>query len=191
MFYIATESSRTTSSRLGKTGQIKFAVLVIGAILAIIGLSKSALAQPPNRQTRLEALRQQNALQQQQAAVQSAAQQTTLLVQSVNQSVGQQSGAMPTISFQSQVSALQIALQQTNTLLQSSSRSNSGLVQMALQQRNTLQSALQQTMSIMGTSSSGTQLNAAQLQMLAQEQNSLTQLLTITPGLLQGRGRGR
>ena len=144
--------------------------------------------QLPRRQTRLEVLRQQNALQQQQFAVQSAVQQTNLLVQNAYQRIGQQYGSPSTAAFQSQMYALQIALQQTSGVLQATARSNPALVQSLLRQQNTLQTALQQTISVLATvSSPGGQLQSPQLQMLSQEQHSLMGLLIPPPAPLPRR----
>jgi hypothetical protein len=182
MFHKLKYSPRSPSPRCPQ------AVFFVSAAFALLFTAEPTLAQTPHRQTRLEVLRQQNALIQQQTAVQTAVQQTTVLVQSANQSVRLQTGAPPTVSFQAQANALQIASQQTTFLLQTT-RPTSPLAQWALQQQNILQTALQQTIAVQATTSSGTQLTPSQLQLLAQEQNSLTQLLTTQQRPVQRTGK--
>ena len=138
----------------------------------------------------LIALQQQNALQQQQNAVQTALQQTTSLLQSAYQQTGlpQQVGTPNPLNFQQQQNAWQIALQQTTALLQASFRQNSALSQTALRQLNTLQTALQQTMTLQSALPlQNGQLTAFQLQTLSQEQTSLMGLLTSQPPSLSRR----
>jgi hypothetical protein len=161
------------------------------AVLTSLFSAESAFGQTPHSQSRLNALRQQNAFQQQQSAVQAAVQQTTLLVQNANQSIAQ-NGAPPAIYFQSLENNLQIALQQTAALQQAATRTNTALTQFALRQQNTLQTALQQTIAV-GTSLSGSgiQLDSSQLQLLSQVQNSLTELFATQPHSLRQRSPGR
>ncbi len=180
----------STQRRKGST-LISFLVIQIGSAISPLISTEKALAQSSYRQTRLQILQQQNAFQQQQSAVQTALQQTTILVQSLNQNVVQQPAAPPPISFQSQVNTLQLALQQTTALQQTATRSNTALAQLASRQQNVLQTVLQQTLAVQGTSSQGTQLSASQVQLLTQEQNSLTELLTTLPRPLQQRKSGR
>src|SRR5438270_7577268 len=94
-----------------------FAVLFVTA-LAINLSAREAHAQSPGRQSRLMALQQRNALLQQQAAVQSAVQQTNAMLLSATDLTSwfMLVGAPSQISFQLQQDALQIALQQTTYL---------------------------------------------------------------------------
>jgi hypothetical protein len=159
-------------------------VVVIAMALLTASESPKALAQSSRRNRRLPLLQQQNALLQQQNAVLTAVQQTNALVQSVSQqnNVSPQGPVANLLAFQQQQSALAIALQQTNALLQVSYRQNSALSETALRQLNTLQTAQQQTMNLQGALlAQNGQLTPYQLQMLAQEQNLLTQLLTSQP----------
>jgi hypothetical protein len=135
-------------------------------------------------------LQQQNALLQQQNAVQAAVQQTTALVQAASQlNEGVQSGVVPNlIGLQQQQSALEIALQKTSVLLQAGYRNNPALSALALRQQNTLQTAIQQTIALEGAlPTPNSRPNAYQLQTLAQEQNSLMGLLTTQAPPLSGR----
>ena len=147
----------------------------------------TAPAQSTRRQQRLADLQQQNALQAQQNAVQTAVQQTTALLQAANggsprvgmlNGVLQQGGTPNPINLQQQQNALQIAVQQTTALMQVSFGQNSALSQTALSQLNVLQTALQQTQTLQGAlSMQHGQLTAVQLQMLSQEQANLMGLL--------------
>jgi len=169
--------------------------LTLSAALGPSPLIGRASAQPPRQQSRLTTLKQLNALQQQQLAVQAAVQQTISLVQKAYRNAGQnyrnggETNTRILFDFQAQIMALEIALQQTSSLLQSS-RSNSSLAQTALGQLTTLQLALQQSLSVQGAL--GAQSNALavqQLQTLFQEQSSLSGLLTSPPPLPHRRGR--
>ncbi len=162
--------------------------LLLGAVLAAL-LSVGPVRAQSRSQARLAALQQQNALQQQQTAVQTALQQTTSLLQTANQQTDatqpgaggatQQAGTPIQINLQQQVVSLQIALQQTTALLQVSFRQNSALSQSALRQINTLQNALQQTIAMQSTlSGANGQLTFFQQQTLSQEQTSLLGLLS-------------
>jgi len=162
--------------------------------LVLLFWQEPVRAQRPRRQTRLTALQLQNAVQQQQNAVQGAVQLTTALVQSAYHRQGltpQQGGALQLVgtpvqyTFQQQVYALQTAIQQTSALLQVNFRQNSALSATALRQLNTLQTALQQTIAIQGLlATQNGQFTAVQLQMLSQEQASLLGLLTSPPAPL-------
>jgi hypothetical protein len=153
---------------------IQFRIVAALFVSALFGTGV-AFAQPPRSQQRLNALQQQNALVQQQNAVQTAIQQTTVLLQSASY----QTNGVPQLNFAPQENSLQMAIQQTNDLLQSSYRRNTGLSQLALQQLNSLQTVLQQSIYLQGTATGP--LSAFQIQMLLQEQNSLTGLLTAPP----------
>ena len=120
-----------------------FAVL-LAAATALLSAGERAQAQYPIRQRWLVALQQQNALQQQQNAVQAAVQQTTVLLQNAYQRVElpQPLAVTSLIDFQQQQSALQIALLQTSVLLQASYGRNPTLSETALREQNTLQTAL-------------------------------------------------
>ncbi len=128
-----------------------FAVL-LAAATALLSAGERAQAQYPIRQRWLVALQQQNALQQQQNAVQAAVQQTTVLLQNAYQRVElpQPLAVTSLIDFQQQQSALQIALLQTSVLLQASYGRNPTLSETALREQNTLQTALQQTVGLQG-----------------------------------------
>jgi hypothetical protein len=152
-------------------------------------------AQQPRNQPRLTTLKQLNALQQQQLAVQAAAQQTTSLVQKAYRNVGENyrnaslANTRIFYDFQAQIISVEIALQQTSALMQSS-RSNRSLAQTAVGQLTTLQLALQQSLSVQGAmSAQSNALSAQQLQTLFQEQSSLSGLLTSPPLLPNRRGR--
>jgi hypothetical protein len=165
-------------------------VVLFAAVPAPVLSAGAAHAQPPAGQSRLSALRQQNALQQQQSAVQTAVQQTNVLLQSAAQMNGvlQQVSTPNPVNLQQQESALQVALQRTTALLQASFRQNSALSQTALRQLNTLQAVQQQTAGLQrALSVPGGQLTPSQLQALVQEQSSLMGLLTSQPPLLPSR----
>ena len=152
-------------------------VLLLAAALAPLFAARPAAAQSRIRQQRLAVLQQQNALQQQQNAVQTAVQQTTVLFQSAFQQVGIPRPAATTnlMALQQQQSALQNALQQTNALLQATYNRGNSLAEFALRQQNTLQVALQQTTTLQGALlAQNGQLPPHQLQLLSQEQTSLT-----------------
>lgn len=192
MFFLMTYRFRSSSPRQMRARWWTVAIIFLSTALEPLISAESALAQSLNRQTRLAALRQQNAFQQQQSAVQAAVQQTTILLQNANQSFSQQNTAPPATTFQAQLNALQIALQHTTALQQSAFRSNSALAQMAVQQQSTLQTVLQQTINIQQSLSyPGSQLNAFQLQLLSQAQNSLTELITTPPRTVQRTYAGR
>jgi hypothetical protein len=172
----------------------------VAALAALLSAGPSQAQ--PRRQPRLAALQRQNALHQQQNAVQTAVQQTTALLQSASQRGGVSgqdpggvSGQVVTpnrINLQQQETALQIALQQTTALLQGSFRQNSALSQTALRQLNTLQTALQQTTAVRNAlATQNGQLTLFQLQTLYQEQASLMGLLTSQPPPLPSRTSGR
>jgi hypothetical protein len=169
---------------------IQFRFVAALLVSALFGTGVS-FAQPSRSQQRLNALQQQNALVQQQNAVQSALQQTAVLLQSA----AYQTNGVPQLNFAPQENSLQMAIQQTNDLLQSSYRRNSSLSQLALQQLNTLQTVLQQSIYLQGTvagsvSPTGAQLSPFQVQLMLQEQNSLTGLLTnVAPPSPRGRYR--
>jgi hypothetical protein len=159
-------------------------VLVVLALLLNQG---PALAQSAPRQSRLAGLRQQNALLQQQSALQNAVAQTNSLLQYAAPTSGQQGGTngAALITFQLQQSALQNALQRTNALLQASFRQNSPLSETALRQLNALQSALQQTTALQyALPAQGGQLTPLQFQTLSQQQAGLLGLLTSQPAPL-------
>jgi hypothetical protein len=153
--------------------------------LCVVGLvvrPAAAPAQPlvSRSSQRLVALQQQNAFQQQQSAVQNAVQQTAILVQTAFQ---QNSVSTPVLvtpaNFQQQQAALRTALQQTTALLQASQARNPGLSRSALGQLNTLQGVLQQSISLQtALQIQNNVFTPAQLLMLAQEQPSLSSLLT-------------
>ena len=168
----------------------RLAVLIVAALLPL-GAAGPMQAQSARRPSRLPYLQQQNALLQQQVAVQSAVQQTIALLESAKAAgpqVGLTTGVPPKVSaltpinLQQQQIALQIAVQQTTALLQVSFRQNSALSQLALQQLNTLQTALQQTMTLQGALPTDTgQLTPFQMRVLYQEQGSLQGLLSSLP----------
>jgi hypothetical protein len=165
--------------------------------LALLLSAAPAPAQSTRRHQRLADLQQQNALQAQQNAVQTAVQQTTAVLQAVNggpPQVGmlggvlQQGGTPNPINLQQQQNALQIAVQQTMALMQVSFGRDSALSQAALRQLNALQTALQQTQSLQSAlSTQNGQLTAFQLNLLSQEQTNLMGLLTSQPPPLAGR----
>jgi hypothetical protein len=176
------------------TRRYQVVAVLLGAALAPLFTAGGAPAQSRKPQQRLSSLQQQNALQQQQSAVQAALQQTNSLLQTAFQSnrVLQLGGTPLPLNYQQQAIALQIALQQTNALLQASFRQNSALSQTALRQQNTLQTALQQTLALQGLMpvQNGQLvpfLPAFQVQTLTQEQNSLMGLLTSQPPPLTRR----
>ncbi len=192
MCHVITYCLRNPSPYRVRTKWLMEAIVLFSAALSPLLSAEFALGQTPHRQTRLNALRQQNAFQQQQSAVQAAVQQTTLLVQNANQNAVAQNGAPPAIFFQSLENTLQIALQQTTALQQTATRSNTALTQLALRQQNTLQTAMQQTLAVESAlSPPGAQLNSSQLQLLSQVQNSLTELFATQPRSLQRRNAGR
>jgi hypothetical protein len=173
-----------------------FPLLFLAALAPVLS-AVPAHAQGPRRQSRLSALQQQNAWQQQQNAVQAALQQTNVLLQSANSGpapVNAQNGVPPQagtpnpVYLQQQEIALQTALQQTTALLQVSFRQNSALSETALRQLNTLQTVLQQTTALQSAlSTQNGQLTSLQLQTLSQEQSSLMGLLTAQPPPPPGR----
>ena len=125
------------------TMKCRAAVLFVAELASLLW-AEPTRAQAPGRQSLLSSLQQQNALQQQQNAVQTAVLQTTALVQTANR----QNAAPNPLNFQQQQNALQMAQQQTTALLQTSYRQNSALSQTALGQLNTLQNALQQSITV-------------------------------------------
>src|SRR5262249_31474575 len=90
--------------------QFRFVTAILVSALFAKGV---AFAQPPRSQQRLNALQQQNALVQQQNAVQSAIQQTSVLLQSASYQIN----GVPQLNFSPQETSLQMAIQQTNDLL--------------------------------------------------------------------------
>jgi hypothetical protein len=157
-------------------------VLLLAAALVPLFAARPALAQSRLGRQRLSVLQQQNALQQQQNAIQIAVQQTTVLFQSAYQQIGipQPVATTNLPAVQQQQSALQNALQQTSALLQASYYNrNNILAEFALRQQNTIQLALQQSTSVQGALlANNGKLTLDQLQLLSQEQTSLTELLT-------------
>src|SRR5438309_10393193 len=109
--------------------EIKCAVVSIVGAMVLAVLPSRAPAQATAYSQRLSALQQQNAFRQQQSAVQNAAQQTAILVQTVNQQNGLPvQSVMPTpTSFLQQQMALQTAMQQTRALLQTSQQRNAAI----------------------------------------------------------------
>jgi hypothetical protein len=149
--------------------------VLFAATLGISLAPQPALAQTPLRQSYLSGLQQQNALNQQQNAVQTAVQQTFDLAQRARQRVA----APNAIYFQRQEYALQVALQQTLALKQLFPAQSSARSQVVFQQ-NALQNALQQTLYVQNSlPQQGNPLTALQRQMLLQEQNSLMGLVGV------------
>lgn len=153
-----------------------------------------AHVQPATFQQRLSALRQQNAYQQQQMAVQLAVQQTNVLVQQAlrHGEVPQPSGFYRPLNFQQQASALQMALQQTMALQQATLQSNSRPTQGALLQINAVQTSLQLTSTLQTAAQiQNGQLTPAQVQTLFREQTSLMGLLVSPPPQIPRTAQGR
>jgi hypothetical protein len=158
-----------------------------GAVLSVVVLAPllftdCAQAQPTTRTSQLSALQQQNAVLQQRNAVQTAALQTTTLLQSAYQ----QNTGTSAINFQLQQSALQDALQLTSALRKSGTGGSTAsgqmsILQNALQLSSALQTALQQQSGV---------LSVTQLQQLSQVQTSLQGLLLSRPQPLPNRKPG-
>jgi hypothetical protein len=155
-----------------------------------------ALAAPPSMaqvqatrfSQRLVALQQQNALQQQQSAVQNAVQQTAILVQAAPQQNGM---TLQSINFQQQQVALRIAIQQTLALLQTGQQGNAALSRTALGQLNTLQLVLQQSIILQSAlPMQSNHLTPEQMLVLSQEQRTLSNLLTTQPVPLPNKTPG-
>ncbi len=146
---------------------------IVVVLLAALLPPGCARAQSTGRSQSLAALQRQNAVQQQRNAVQTAALQTTTLIQNAYQ----QNVVANAIEFQLQQNALQDALQQTTALRKSGAAGSTASVQL-----NTLQDALQQSIALQTASQqqSGV-LTAIQLQTLSQVQTSLQVLLLSQP----------
>ncbi len=179
-----------------------FRAVPFGAALAILLAAGPASAQRPRRPSGLAVLQQQSAFQQQQNAVQTAVQQTTLLLQATSQQyaaslqvqndLSQQVVTPYLVNLQLQQNALQIALQQTTALLQASVRRNSALSETALRQLQTLQNAVQRSMAVQSAlARQNGQPTFFQLQTLSQEQAGLMGLLTSQPPASQSRTSSR
>ena len=138
-------------------------------------------------------LQQQNALLQQQNAVQTAVQQATAVLQGTavlqSANLASQQAKLPNrINLQQQQTALQIAIQETMALLQASYRQNNSREPVGPAAVEHLAGALQQTISLQESlPSQGGKLTTYQLQLLSQEQTSLMGLLTPQPPPLPGR----
>jgi hypothetical protein len=154
-------------------------------LLCISSLNaKSALAQSSPYQQRIAQLRVMSAFYQQQAAVQTATQQTTLLLQAAlrQDTAFEPIGFSRPLDFQQQESAVRTALQQTTVLQQVSLQSGSGVGQTSLGQIDALRSALRTTLSLNASSQiQNGQLTPDQIQALFSEQTSLTSLLASPP----------
>jgi hypothetical protein len=147
-----------------------------------------AQAQATRFSQRLLALQQQNALQQQQGAVQNAVQQTAILVQAAPQQNGM---TLQSINFQQQQVALRIAIQQTLALLQTGQQGNAAISRTALGQLNTLQLVLQQSIILQNAlQMQSNQLTPEQMLVLSQEQRTLSSLLTTQPVPLPNKTPG-
>jgi hypothetical protein len=151
--------------------------VVVPVALGLFLWARPAQAQTGGRGY-MSSLQQQNALNQQQNAVQTALQQTTALLQ-----VGRQAGPAPyPIYFLKQQSALDVALQQTIALKQVTQGQNNTLHQLSVQQQFALQNVQQQAMGLQNSLSvQRTPLTPSQRQTLLQEQNSLFSLLNAAP----------
>src|SRR5438477_344899 len=116
-------------------------------VTAFAALPSMAPAQAAGYSQRLLTVQQQNALQQQQSAVQNATQQTAILAQAAyrQNSLSSLVTKRTALNFQQQQIALQTAIQQTSALLQTSQGRNPALSRTALGQLNTLQAVLQQS----------------------------------------------
>jgi hypothetical protein len=162
--------------------------MIASASLALLCFSSlnaiPALAQPSPYQQRIAQLRVMSAFYQQQAAVQTATQQTSLLLQAaVRQDTAfEPSGFFRPLDFQQQESAIRTALQQTTVLQQVSLQSGSGVGQTSLGQIDALRSALRTTLSLKAALQiQNGQLTPDQIQSLFGEQTSLTTLLASPP----------
>jgi hypothetical protein len=129
----------------------------------------SARAQTPASSRRLSAIQQQNAVLQQRNAVQTAALQTTILLQGSYR----QNTVTSAINFQLEQNAMRDAIQQTSTLQRAGVTSSNAAAQLnallsASQQVSALQAALQ---------SQNGALTSMQLQQLSQVQGNLLRLL--------------
>ncbi len=160
----------------------RWALASVLGVLTLAALPAVLLAQT-GRSQRLLALQQQNAFQQQRAAVQNAVQQTAALVQAANRLNSlTPTATMTPINFLQQQIALETALQQTRALLQASRQQNPGLSPTALGQLNTLQAVLQQSIALQAAlPGQGNLLTPAQLSQLSQQQPTLLRLLTNQP----------
>jgi hypothetical protein len=147
-------------------GNVVAVLFVVG--LATLAPTNCARAQAATRSQKLSALQQQNAALQQRNAVQTAALQTTALVQGTYL----QNAVTNPINFQLQQNALRDALQQTSALRRSGAALQMNTLQDALQQSSALQNALQAQSGV---------LTATQLQTLSQVQTNLTGLLISRP----------
>jgi hypothetical protein len=162
---------------------MRLTILGISA-LSLSSFASSLIAQAPTSTSaqRLLALRAQIAFQQQQTAVQYAAQRTAILVQLANQQNGLGTAVSPVV-FQQQQMALQAAIEQTRALLQTGQmQRNAGLSRMALGQLNVLQRVLQQSTALQATlSAQSGMLTPAQLLSLGQQSPALTRLSVPLP----------
>jgi hypothetical protein len=157
-------------------------------VLALATSPSMAQAQATRFSQRLLALQQQNALQQQQGAVQNAVQQTAILVQAAPQQNGM---TLQSINFQQQQVALRIAIQQTLALLQTGQQGNAAISRTALGQLNTLQLVLQQSIILQNAlQMQSNQLTPEQMLVLSQEQRTLSSLLTTQPVPLPNKTPG-
>ena len=157
--------------------------LVLVAIASPL-VAAQARAQSASYQQRLSALRLQNAYQQQQTALESAVQQTSVLVQQARrqESAQQSSGFLSTLNFSQQQAALQMALQQTTAATQAAMASKIQPSSAALLQVSAIQTAVQTTAALQTASRiQNGKLTLDQIQSLFNEQSSLTNLLAFPP----------
>ena len=159
--------------------RIRVVVLLLAAALAPLFAARPAAAQSRLRRQRLVVLQQQKRPS---AGSRTRCRRRCSKRPSCSNPLPSRSGiarpsATANLMALQQQSALQNALQQTNALLQATYNRGSSLAEFALRQQNTLQVALQQTTTLQGALlAQNGQLPPHQLQLLSQEQTSLTGL---------------
>ncbi len=147
-------------------------ILFVGTLSNVL-LTDCAWAQSTVRSQQLSALQQQNAVLQQRNSIQTAALQTTAMLQGASQ----QNSVTNSINFQIQQTALRDALQQTSALQRSGVAGSTASVQL-----NILQDALQQSIALQaGPQGPSGVLSPTQLQTLSRIQTSLMGLLISQP----------
>jgi hypothetical protein len=154
--------------------------IVIAVGIAVLAIGARAPGQSTSSQNRLRVLRIQNAYQQQQTALETAAQQTNLLIQrAVHQASTPESAFfLRPLDFQAQQSALQIAQAQTRALALLTLNGRSFPNQAILLQLAGLEAALQRSVSLeAAVQIQNAPLTPDQIQSLFAEQANLMNLL--------------
>jgi hypothetical protein len=156
------------------------AAVVIAVGIAVLAATARAPGQSTNSRNRLTVLRIQNAYQQQQTALQTAAQQTNLLIErAVHQSSTPESAFfLRPLDFQAQQSALQIAQAQTRALALLTMNGRSSANQAILLQLAGLKAVFQQSVSLeAAVQIQNAPLTPDQIQSLFSERAELMNLL--------------